>query len=234
MPSIPNHLTYRFLYGHMPQQEAMSQYVAVNNKGVTYHLFNAKRMPVGRMAVLISQYIRGKHKPGYEENNFKNGDKCVVVNMADPLMTGRKRQLKIYRHHTGFPGGLKEITFKEMREKDPERILERAVLGMLPKNSLREKMIKENLVMFKEPYHNYGNILPQFTEPIPGDINDDLGFNNMTPENTIIQYTSNGEVPEEFKDFPMEIDDTIDIPMTIRKKTHTNHRWNFKLGNAMR
>lgn len=89
---IPNHLTYRYLYGHMPQQEAMSQYVAVNSKGKTYHLFNAKRMPVGRMAVMIAEFIRGKHKPGYVQNNFVNGDKCIVVNMQDPMFTGRKRQ----------------------------------------------------------------------------------------------------------------------------------------------
>ena len=66
IPVMPNHLQYRFLYGMTPDVEAQSQYVAVNHKGTTYHLFNAKRMPIGRMAVLISQYIRGKHKPGYD------------------------------------------------------------------------------------------------------------------------------------------------------------------------
>jgi large subunit ribosomal protein L13 len=69
-------------------------------------------MPVGRMAVLISQYLRGKHRPQYRKNSFLQTDKCIVVNMADPFFTGRKRQQKVYRHHTGFPGGLKEFTFK--------------------------------------------------------------------------------------------------------------------------
>ena len=66
--------------------------MAVNHKGTTYHLFNAARVPVGRMAVLISQFIRGKNKPTYVKNAYQDGDKCVVVNIADPLFTGRKRQ----------------------------------------------------------------------------------------------------------------------------------------------
>ena len=76
-------------------------------------------MPVGRMAVLISQYIRGKHRPGYKKNatgssaNTSNFvDLCIVVNADDPLMTGRKMQQKLYRHHTGYPGGLKTFTYK--------------------------------------------------------------------------------------------------------------------------
>ena len=62
------------MYGMEPQGDPQSAYVAVNYKGRTYHLFNAKRMPVGRMSVLISQYIRGKHKPGYTMNSYENGD----------------------------------------------------------------------------------------------------------------------------------------------------------------
>lgn len=100
LPTVPNHVIYSYLYGHAPLTEAMSSYVAVNHQGTTYHLFNAKRMPLGRMAVLISQYIRGKHKPGYESNNFKNADKCVVVNMGNPLLSGNKKSYKVYRHHT--------------------------------------------------------------------------------------------------------------------------------------
>ena len=121
--------------------------------GTTYHLFNAQRVPVGRMAVLISQYIRGKNKPTYVANQYQDGDKCVVVNMSDPLFTGRKRQQKIYRHHTGYPGGLKEYNFKTILEKNPERILHDAVMGMLPKNTLRKDIIKKNVIMFRGPYH---------------------------------------------------------------------------------
>ena len=92
-------------------------------------------MPIGRIALMVSKLIRGKHKPTYTPLNFEAGDKCIVVNMGDPYMTGRKRQQKVYRHHTGYPGGLKEYTFRTVLEKDPERILREAVMGMLPKNS---------------------------------------------------------------------------------------------------
>lgn len=210
-------------------------YCAVNVKGVTYHLFNAKRYPLGRMATRIGIFIRGKHKPGYEENNFKNGDKCIVVNMGDPWVTGRKRDELIYRHHTGYAGGLKEIPFREMLKKTPEQILIRTLLPMLPKNELRKQMIKQHLIIYKEPYHNYGHILPQFTEIIPGDMNEELGINKIDPKDHILTYASDREnIPEELKELTIEWDDTMDIPMTIRKKTHTQPRDNFKLGHNIK
>lgn len=229
LPTVPNHVMYSYLYGYAPLTEAMSSYVAVNHKGTTYHLFNAKRMPIGRIAVLISQYIRGKHRPGYETNNFKNADKCVVVNMANPMMTGNKKTQKVYRHHTGYSGGLKEIPFKQMLEKSPEQILIHAVLGMLPKNDLRHDMIKQNVIIYREPFHNMTNILPQFTELLPRDINEDLGFDKIGPDNTVVKYMSGKELPEEYKDIPLEIDDSIGIPATYREKTHAETPRNKRL-----
>jgi len=89
---------HNFYTGRKEQFPAQSCYVAVNHNGKTYHLFNAKRMPVGRMAVQISQFIRGKHRPGYKKNatnesagNSNLRDKCIIVNMANPYFTGRKR-----------------------------------------------------------------------------------------------------------------------------------------------
>lgn len=124
LPELPSHdLTKRAIHGYAEPGEPQSCYVAVNHKGKTYHLFNAKRMPLGRIAAACSQFMRGKHKPGYDPKSFENGDKCIVVNMSDPFMTGRKRQHKLYRHHTGYPGGLKEYTFKHVLETNPERIM---------------------------------------------------------------------------------------------------------------
>ena len=183
---------------------------------------------------MISTFIRGKHKPGYTQNSFANGDKCIIVNMGDPLFTGRKRQQKVYRHHTGYPGGLKEYTFKQIMEKDPERILRDSLMGMLPKNSLRKQMIKENVIMFTEPHHTFTSILPQFTEPLPTNINDEIGLGNFSAENTTVKFSSDGTIPEEFKDFPQDLDDTIDYPLNLRQKTHTQDRENFKLGIALR
>lgn len=114
------------------------------------------------------------------------------MNVADPLLTGRKRQQKIYRHHTGYPGGLKELTFDTVLEKNPKRVLINSLLGMLPKNTLRKRMIEENVKIYLEPYHAYGNILPQFMEPVAADINEELAFSK---ENSVVNFISSGEIP---------------------------------------
>lgn len=164
LPGIDNALIYRALYGMEPQKDPQSCYVVVHHKGMTYHLFNAKRMPIGRIAVVCSQVIRGKNKPGYDPKGYKNPDKCVIVNMGDPYMTGRKRQQKVYRHHTGYPGGLKEFTFKDVLAKDPNRILNEAIQGMMPKNSLRHDPMK-HITIFHGPYHDLDHLtLPQFRD----------------------------------------------------------------------
>ena len=77
-------------------------------------MFNAARMPLGRMAERISVFIRGKHKPNYSPLTCDQGDRCVIVNADNIKMNGRRKLVKLYRHHTGFPGGLKEKTFKEL------------------------------------------------------------------------------------------------------------------------
>ena len=187
-------------------------------------------MPVGRMAVLIAQYLRGKHRPSYLKNSFMETDKCIVVGVADPFMTGRKRQQKVYRHHTGYPGGLKEFSFKDVVAKRPERVIEEAVYGMLPKNSLRREIMKKGLILIREPYHNYQHVgLPQFTNPLPADINQAMGFKDITAENSVIKFVK-GEIPEQFKDLPMDIDPAIATPEMAKKKTHEFRRGEIKKG----
>lgn len=78
---------------------------------------------------------------------------CVVVNAANVKITGRKKLFKMYRHHTGYPGGLKEITLPKQIEKDPKRIITHAVKGMLPKNRLRETTLSKYLVIHDGPHH---------------------------------------------------------------------------------
>ena len=124
-----------------------------------------------------------------------------------------------------------------MLEKKPDQILIRALMGMIPKNDLRRDVIKQNVVIFNEPYHNFGRILPQFNDHISSnvlDINEDVGIANRTPDNTKIVYQSSDSLPEEFANFPVEIDEHMDTPLTIRKKTHRNDSANFKLGIAAR
>jgi len=139
--------------------------------------------------------------------------------MGDPLMTGRKMQQKIYRHHTGYPGGLKEFSYKHIRETNPDRILVEAVMGMLPKNKLREDLVKKSLVMIHGQYHEYHHVgLPQFTDPKPENVNELTGLAGISKDTHKVVFTSdrNNQVPEEFKDFEMDFDDTIDLPIAVR------------------
>ena len=118
-------------------------------------MFNAAKIPLGRMAAQIAIFVRGKHKPTYALNRFDLGDRVVVVNASNVLVTGQKKTQKLYRHHTGYPGGLKEIQMKHLIEKDPQQVIRRAVKGMLPKNNIREKLLDMNLFIHAGPYHDH-------------------------------------------------------------------------------
>jgi large subunit ribosomal protein L13 len=98
-------------------------------------LIDAKDAPLGRLSTEISKYLIGKYKPSYTPH-IDGGDYVVVINAAETVVTGNKEDDKIYYRHSGFPGGIKDASLKEVREKFPERIIEMAVRGMLPKNKL--------------------------------------------------------------------------------------------------
>lgn len=115
------------------------------------HRFNASdKHTIGRLATQISSLLMGKHKPTYS-GNLDHGDHVVVINACDLHFSGRKYANKMYRWHTGFPGGLKSTTPRHLVEiKDrPEELLTRAVWGMLPKNKLRRPRM-DRLKVFKE------------------------------------------------------------------------------------
>lgn len=119
-----------------------------------WHLIDAKDQVVGRLASQIATILRGKHKPTYTRSR-NSGDFVVVINAKDVVFTGRKMKDKKYYWHTLHPGGLKYRTPKQYIEKgNPEEILRHAVLGMLPKNSLRNEAIKK-LRVFPDKYHIY-------------------------------------------------------------------------------
>ncbi|MCK4420445.1 50S ribosomal protein L13 [candidate division WOR-3 bacterium] len=105
-------------------------------------IFDVKDKPLGRVATRIANILRGKHKPDFTPH-VDNGDCVIVLNADKILLTGKKREQKVYRHHTGYMGGLKEIPFLKKFEDDPEGIIFHAVSGMLPKNKLGKKMIKK-------------------------------------------------------------------------------------------
>ena len=107
-----------------------------------WHLIDAKDEVLGRLAVKIANILSGKNKSHYSPN-ADLGDFVVVVNAEKVRVTGNKFTQKKYHHHTGFPGGLKTKTFEKMQADSPEKIIEKAVKGMLPKNKLANKIIKK-------------------------------------------------------------------------------------------
>ena len=107
-----------------------------------WYVVDAKDRVLGRLATQIAMRLRGKHKPVFTPH-ADTGDFVVVVNADKIALTGKKWDKKIYYHHTGYIGGLKQISAKELLEKKPEDILRFAVKGMLPKNSLGRRQLKK-------------------------------------------------------------------------------------------
>ena len=107
-----------------------------------WHLVDAQDKVLGRLAVKIATILSGKNKAQYSPN-ADLGDFVVVVNADKVKVTGNKFSQKNYYHHTGYPGGLKTKSFEKMQEDSPEKIIEKAVKGMLPKNKLANQIIKK-------------------------------------------------------------------------------------------
>jgi len=106
-----------------------------------WHLIDAEGKTLGRLSTEIAKLLRGKHKVTFTPH-VDGGDYVVVINADKIEVTGKKRDNKVYRHHTGYIGNLKEINFKNLQEKKPEEIIRLSVSGMLPKNKLRAPMMK--------------------------------------------------------------------------------------------
>jgi large subunit ribosomal protein L13 len=107
-----------------------------------WRVVDAENKTLGRMASQVANLLMGKHKAIYAPH-IDTGDYIVVINAAKVTVTGKKAEQKIYYRHSGYPGGLKSPTFKEMFDKHPTRVIEHAVRGMLPKNRLGRAMFKK-------------------------------------------------------------------------------------------
>ena len=118
---------------------------------------------LGRVATKIADKIRGKDKPTFTPHT-DGGDYVIVINAEKIKVTGSKFNNKIYYRHSLYPGGLKSQTFKELNKKNPERIIEEAVKGMLPKNKLGKSMIKK-LKVFQGPNHDHESQQPAEWNP---------------------------------------------------------------------
>jgi large subunit ribosomal protein L13 len=114
-------------------------------------LVDATDMVLGRLASELAQILKGKRKPTYTPH-IDTGDFIVVINAEKIRLTGNKAEQKNYYSHSGYPGGLKEVSFQRMLERHPERIIEKAVKGMLPKNSLGRAMNRK-LKVYAGPEH---------------------------------------------------------------------------------
>jgi large subunit ribosomal protein L13 len=124
-----------------------------------WFVVDADGKTLGRLSTEIARRLRGKHKPEYTPH-VDTGDYIVVVNAEKIRVTGNKLQDKMYHHHTGFIGNLKSISLGKLLQKAPERVLETAVRGMMPKNKLGRAMFKK-LRVFKGPEHSHQAQQPQ-------------------------------------------------------------------------
>lgn len=125
-------------------------------------LIDASEAPVGRIATIIAKHLIGKYKPTYTPH-IDGGDYVVVINAKDAVFTGDKETDKKYYRHSGFPGGIKDATVAEVREKFPERLIEVAVKGMLPKNKLSPERMKR-LKIFAGSDHAHTAQTPEKVE----------------------------------------------------------------------
>lgn len=107
-----------------------------------WYVIDANGKVLGRLATEVATILKGKHKPQYTPH-VDTGDYVIVINCEKVRLTGKKSSNKVYYHHSGYPGGLKAIEFRTLMKKQPEKVITKAVYGMLPKNKLGRKMIKK-------------------------------------------------------------------------------------------
>ena len=107
-----------------------------------WYIIDAADKPLGRVAAEAAKLLRGKHKPTYTPN-LDVGDHVIILNASKVALTGKKLDQKIYRSHSGYIGGMKETTARELLNKSPEQMMMRAIKGMLPHNSLGRQMLRK-------------------------------------------------------------------------------------------
>ncbi|MDD7593238.1 MAG: 50S ribosomal protein L13 [Peptoniphilaceae bacterium] len=124
-----------------------------------WYVVDAEGQIVGRLAANIAAVLRGKHKPTFTPN-VDTGDYVIVINAEKVVLTNDKEHKKMYKHHTGYVGGRRDISYQDMMEKHPERILERAIKGMLPHNTLGRQMFRK-LKVYVGPEHKHAAQMPE-------------------------------------------------------------------------
>lgn len=124
-----------------------------------WYIIDAEGKTLGRMATEIASILRGKRKPIFTPH-VDTGDFVIVINAEKVEVTGNKRKDKVYKRHTGYPGGLREVTFEKMIVKKPEMIVKQAIKGMMPNGTLGRQMLKK-LKVYAGPEHNHAAQKPE-------------------------------------------------------------------------
>ena len=124
-----------------------------------WYVVDAEGLVLGRLASQVAAILRGKHKPIYTPH-VDTGDHVIIINADKVVLTGRKLDQKIYYHHTGYPGGLKETPYRELLAKKPEFAVYEAVRRMMPKGPLGRKMLKK-LRVYSGDQHNHAAQMPE-------------------------------------------------------------------------
>ena len=138
----------------------MSSYIAKPSEiERKWYILDADGKTLGRLCTEAAMILRGKKKPTYTPF-LDTGDYVIIINASKVQVTGNKGTDKIYKHHTGYPGGLKEATFDEMMAKDPEEVIRHAVKGMMPKGPLGRQMFKK-LKVYAGAEHNHAAQKPE-------------------------------------------------------------------------
>lgn len=127
-----------------------------------WYVIDAEDKVLGRLATEVATILSGKNKPIYTPN-VDTGDYVIIINAEKIKLTGKKLEQKNYSYHTGHPGGLKQVPYKDLIESKPEKIIELAVKGMLPKSSLGRNMIKK-LKVYSGPEHKHEAQMPEIYE----------------------------------------------------------------------
>ena len=118
-----------------------------------WYIIDAANKPLGRVATEAARLLRGKHKPTFTPN-IDTGDHVIIINAKDVILTGNKLNQKVYRHHSGYIGGMKEVSAKVMLETNPEKAMTLAIKGMLPHNSLGRQSLKKLRVYAGSEHEN--------------------------------------------------------------------------------
>jgi large subunit ribosomal protein L13 len=127
-----------------------------------WYVVDAAGKPLGRLASVVASILRGKHKPIYTPH-VDTGDHVIVINAEKVVLTGNKLDQKVYRRHSGWPGGLKETKYRQLLQKSPEKVVELAVKRMLPQNSLGRAMYRK-LKVYRGPEHGHQAQKPEVLE----------------------------------------------------------------------